>query len=226
MRYFAGITLSLIVLLNAFCIQPTEKRGITMQPEEFIKPVKLTGGVEKRDKELIIKYSLTNQSQKKIYVWDVLTVRGENGEEIYPDLAYRCFEEPETLRVVRAVLPLPLDRDVYITDVPYVHGVDPNKSITGQIVLPLPVLEYNPYYPPDTPDDQREKTINKIRLIIGWTELRSGMEISETTVGTEKVLMIRGAWAEPHYHIAETLLQTEAKMIVRTDKFDRRMPEH
>lgn len=226
MNYFARFTLTVIVLLNSFCFQPELKRGIKMETGETLRTVKLSGEVEKKDDSLVIKYELTNQSQEKIYVYDLIPVRGENGEEIKKDLAYRCFEEPDTLRVVRAVLPLPLDREVYMKQIPYVREVESNKSVTGQIVLPLPVLEYNPYYPLLEPEEQREAEINKIRLIIGWTEVRGGMIISETTVGGEKVKMIRGAWEEPLYRLAETTLSGKANLKVRTDEFDRRMPEH
>lgn len=227
MLYFAKFTFIFIILLTPFCDRQKIERGIKMETEESLnKSVKLSGKVERKDGVLSIKYELTNQTPKKIYVYDLIPIRGEDGEEIKHDLAYRCYEEPDTLRVVRAVLPLPTDREVFMKEIPYVRPVEPNKSVSGQIVLPAPVLEYNPYYPPMNLEDQKEVSINKIKLIIGWTEVRSGMDITDTNVGGEEVQMIRGAWEAPLYRLAETTFSADAKMKVRNEPFDRRLPEH
>ena len=226
MGIFAKLTVVFLIMLNSLCVQPDVKRGMEMETAESFGKVILSGEIEKTDDSLMINYQLTNQSQEKIYIWDLIPVRDEGGEEVEHDLAYRCFEEPDTLRVVRAVLPLPLDREVYMKNVPYVRPVEPNKSVTGKIVLPLPILEYNPYYPLMDIEDQKEIEVNKIRLIIGWTEVRSGMIVTETEAGGETVQMIRGAWESPLYHLVDKTFQSDVKIKFRTDEFDRRMPEH
>lgn len=191
-----------------------------MENENHLNNVNLTAEVEINDDSLLIKYNLENQSDEIIYVYDLLDI----GDSIQEDLAYRCFEEPDTLRVVKAVLPLPLDRDVYMQEVPHIRSVDPNESIEGKINLPIPIMEYNPYYPLMNPDEQKETDINQIRLLIGWVNKRSGMKIAETNVGGTDVLQIRGSWREPHYYLAETIVRTETKLMVRHESFDRRMP--
>ena len=224
MHFFGVLIFSVLLLLSLFCSQ-TRKEGYKMETENSLNPVKLEGEVKQKDDSLVIDYQLTNQSQQPIYVWDLMIGYSGDEEVINHELAYLCLEEPNTLRVARAVLKLPFDRDVYMMEIPYVRAVAPNEMITGKIVLPVPVEEYNPYYPPTEPENYREVEANKIRLLIGWTEARAGMIISDTTVGGEEVKMIRGAWEGAFQHLAERTFRAQVKMKVRTDAFDRQMPK-
>ena len=226
MYQFAEFILSFLMLLNTFYLQPTMEQSMMIESEESLKTVRLDGEIERQNGSLIVKYELTNHSQQTIYVLDLIPGSAGGEEVIAHDLAYVCFEEPNTARVVRADLPLPTDRDVYMKEIPYARPVEKGKTINGQIVLQLPIKEYNPYYPLiEDEGEEREIDVSEIKLIIGYTEVRSGMIISDTTVGGEKVQMIRGAWQAPHQRFVEKKFSFQTKMKVRTDFFDRRMPQ-
>lgn len=224
MHFFSVLIFRVLLLLSLFCSQTT-KEGDKMETGNSLNPVKLEGKVEQKDDSLVIDYQLTNQSQQPIYVWDLLTGYAGGEEIINHELAYVCLEEPKTLRVARAVLRLPFDRDVYMKEIPYVRVVAPKETIKGKIVLPVPIEEYNPYYPPTEPENYKELESDKIRLLVGWTEAQKGMIISETTVGGEEVMMIRGAWEGAIQHLAERSFSAQVKMKIRTDAFDRQMPQ-
>ena len=57
------------------------------------------------------------------------------------------------------------------------------------------------------------------------TKTQAGMIIWETTVGGEKVKMIRGAWKGHFQYLAEQTFPVWVKMKIKTDAFDRQMPQ-
>ncbi len=201
------------------------KSESVMETENKRESVVLTGEVKQEKDSVVILYELKNQSNEKILAWDLM-IGYSGGEDIIDDnLAYVSFAEPHTARVVRAVLELPTDRYVYMKEIPYARSVDPGGSVTARIVLPVPIKEYNPYYDAPVPEDEKDAEISEIRLMVGWTEIRPGMVVTDTDVGGKNVKMIRGAWGRPLQRIAEKRFPVKSKMKVRTDAFDRRLPE-
>ena len=51
------------------------------------------------------------------------------------------------------MLPLPLDFDIAIKEVPYVRLVAPGETIQGRVEFSRPAREYNPFYGPATTND-------------------------------------------------------------------------
>jgi len=208
-----------------------EKERVTIEKEHVMEveegkgPVVLTGEVKQDKDSIVISYELKNQSHNPVLAWDLIVSESGGSETIYDNLAYVCFEEPNTLRVVRGVLELPLDRDVYQKEIPYARAIEPMSSVTGRIVLRMPLEEYNPYYEPSIPENEKEVEIGKIRLLIAWTETQPGMIVSDADVGGKKVKMIRGAWEGPLQRLAEAIFPVHSILKVRTDVFDRRMPQ-
>jgi hypothetical protein len=211
--------------MSLSCAPAATKKEHVMEVEEGKGPVVLTGEVKQDKDNIVISYELKNQSHNPVLAWDLMSGEASGSETIIDDLAYVCFEEPKTLRVVRGVLPLPLDRDVYQKEIPYARTIEPMSSVTGRIVLPLPLEEYNPYYEPTVPENEKEVEIREIRLLIAWTETQSGMVVSDADVGGKKVKMIRGAWEGPLQRLAEVTFPAHSMLKIRTDVFDRRMPQ-
>ena len=69
--------------------------------------------------------------------------------------------------------------------------------------MPVSVKGYSSYYSPTEPENYKELETDKIRLLICRTKAQASIIISETTVGGEKVKMIRGAWEGHFQHLAE-----------------------
>jgi len=188
--------------------------------------VTLTGKLSTVEDKLIIEYTVKNSGTHAVYLWDVLKDYQGQTEFINHDLAYVFYEQPATVRVVRAMLQLPFDRDIYMKEDPYVRLLPAGGTADGRIVLSTPVEEFNPFYPgPEKPEDEKEINCDKIRLIIGGNEMRPGMVLKKDKVGDEEVLQIKGAWT-PLQLWVETTFRAPVKLKVRQDPFDRRLPLH
>lgn len=221
-----------IAVLNLNCFQASAGKEYGMELEENKGSVILIGEVKQENGSVVVSYELKNQSNNPVLAWDFMPGFANGEEAIDDSLAYVCYEEPSIMRVVRAVLPLPPDRDIYQKEIPYARTVEPSSSATGKIVLPVPLEEYNPYYIDPEPkagsglsENEKEVSITKIRLLIGWTEIRRGMIITDVEIGGKKVKMIRGAWDGPLQQIAEADFSVNVKGLERTDRFDRRLPQ-
>lgn len=201
------------------------QRELFMEQESAIRSVELTGSVKKTETSLEIHYDLKNNSKDPVLAWDVLTGESGGQEIVKPELAYVCVVEPDTLRVVRAVLQLPFDRDVYMKEIPYAREVAPGKSVKGKIVLPLPVEEFNPYYGPTGPEQEKKVNLSRVVLMIGWTEIRPGMKITDVKIGDMQLKEIRGAWDRPIERVEEIKFSQDVQALLRTDVFDRQPPE-
>ena len=184
--------------------------------------VALGGHIKATAALLTIDYRLSNGEKTAIYVWDLMADHDDKGQVINRDLAYVCWEAPETVRVVRAALPLPPDFEVAKKEVPFVRKVLPGEAVTGRIALPVPVQEYSPFYPPAA--KYREVLCRKVRLAIGWTAEQEGMQVQTRVVGGEKVLALRGVWKGPVQKLAGGVFEGSVVLRMREDNFDRRPP--
>ncbi len=97
---------------------------------------------------LSIQYNVTNTRSHPIYLFNVLWELDPKGKYKLADPSgYICLSPSGELHVAELILPLPRDRTVYLRNVPFVTKVEPKQTFTGKVQLPLPVSEYNPYFP-------------------------------------------------------------------------------
>jgi hypothetical protein len=193
-----------------------------MGPSTTEQTVSLSGKAFRTGDRLVVEYQLTNQRALPIYVLDQMVKHNDQGPFLDPERAYVCWEEPRALRLVRASLPLPLDRNIYRKEVPYARRVPPGETVEGRIALDVPVEEYNPFYLPA--QEFREVSCDTVRLLIGWTEQREGMVIQECKVGGQPALSVTGPRRGPYQELAEGTWRCLVPVRMRRDPFDRRMP--
>jgi len=189
---------------------------------EGVARVTLTGQVSTNDDRLEVDYRLANDGTVPVYVWDLMVDYTHDRQVINPDLAYVFWEEPNTVRIVRAVLDIPPDFDITKKEVPYVRRLAPGMAAAGHIVLHLPCKEYSPFYPATS--NVRERTAKRVRLLIGWIEEQVGMSPTPRSVNGREVLALKGAWRGAVQRLAEQMLDGTVKVLQRQDKFDRRLP--
>lgn len=195
-----------------------------MTEESTVKPISLTAKAEKNGDKLVIEYEIQNHTEQILYVWDRMIGYNPSGQIIDQESAYIFWEEPKTLRIVRANLPLPFDRDVARKEIPFVRGIPAKATVSGKIVCALPTPEYSPFYPKITEENSKKEKASVIRLLIGWSPFREGMTLREQTISGEKVIAIRGNWAKPYHQLLEKEIPLEVEVLVHTDVFDRAMP--
>jgi hypothetical protein len=193
-----------------------------MTEKNSLGEIKLKAEGKIDDNKLVVEYSFINNSNGVVYVFDEM-IRYEKYEpKIDKDTAYCFYEEPNTLRLVRAVLKEPKGMRVYSLEIPYAREVKEQSTITGKIILDIPVKEKSPFYAPPKEENSKEFEVKEIRLMIGWTEFREGTKITETDIAGEKVLRIRGNWKP---NLVEDSFSLKTNVVTYTDNFDRQMPQ-
>lgn len=175
---------------------------------------------------LVVNYDIENPTNSTVYLWDQMIGYKGGTQVIDEDGAYVFLEEPGTVRLVRANLPLPNDIDVSRKEIPFSRAIQPKGKASGKISLEIPVVERSPFYPKPPPEDSRSVNCTSVHLMIGWLEQKEGMQISERTVGGTKVLAIRGTWPVPYHRIIEQKIPVAVEMTVYKTPFDRSLPMH
>lgn len=189
-----------------------------------LNSVSLRAQAENTDAALIVKYEVENSSEQTFYLWDRMIGYAGNQQIIDPNLAYVFYEEPKTVRIMRAVLPLPKAFDIGRKEIPYARLLPPKTKLTGEIKLKHPVKEFSPYYEPLKEENAQLINCSQIHFIIGWTKPRDGMKITERTVGGEKVFAIRGAWESPYQETLEERIPLLVDLLTYTTPFERQFP--
>ena len=210
---------------TANSVKKPEEKMTEVSENSPLTTVSLKATAEKTENELLIKYEVENHSDRNLYLWDgMIGFDGQGQRIIDHDLAYVFYEEQNTVRVMRAVLPLPTIRSVGKKEIPFVREFPAKSKLEGSIKLKLPVEEFSPYFEPLKEENSENVKCNQIRLIIGWTPFREGMNITERTVGKDKVFAIRGAWSPPYQQIVEKKIPIDVNLLIYKDEFERQMP--
>lgn len=230
----AKLFFGLILFGLAICCanQPTLKakssfvaENKNMAMENTMAEVTLKGDARIENNKLIVDYTFRNNTDRPVYVFDeMIAYDGEQKPVIDRKTAYCFFEEPKTLRLARATLRLPLEKDVYSLEIPYAREVKPKTEVKGTIELEIPVKEKSPFYAPPMPENSKIMRAEKVRLLVGWTHQREGMTIMEVNIGGEKVLRIRGSYPAPFQKLVEGNFTLPVDVMVYTTTFDRQMP--
>lgn len=190
-----------------------------------LNSVSLQAKAEKTENELLIKYEVENRSEQNFYLWDRMIGFDGSGKKIIDrDSAYVFYEEPDTVRIMRAVLPLPETREIGKKEIPFVREFPAKSKLQGTIKLRLPVEEFSPYFEPLKEENAEKIKCSEIRLIIGWTPFREGMQITERTLGNDKVFAIRGAWSPPYQETVERKIPIDVDLLIYKTEFERQMP--
>ncbi len=192
--------------------------------EPGIKSVSMKATAKKTEDSLVIDYSVSNLTEQDVYLWDLMVSYEGVDQKIDHDGAYVFFEEPDKLRVIRADLPLPTAFDIAKKDIPYARLLPARGSLAGRVKLRHPVMEESPYYGPPAENEQNKVKCSEVILYVGWTPFKNGINITERTVGGEKVYAIRGAWPPPYQEVLKERLPIDVEAIIYTGEFERQKP--
>src|SRR4051794_1834588 len=69
--------------------------------------------------KIVVEYSIHNSYELEIYVFDQMIRYEGNKPVVDPTTAYAFFEEPGTIRLVRATLRLPMEKEVRVIEIPF-----------------------------------------------------------------------------------------------------------
>lgn len=196
--------------------------GKTMN--ENMTQVKLTAKAEIIGMKLNVSYEAENLSSQDLYLWDGMI--GFNGPEqvIDHDRAYVFFEEPNTVRLIRANLPLPTTFKIGKKQILFARLLKARSALSATFSMPYPVREHSPYYEALKDDERELKKCSKIHLMVGWTPPKQGMTIDEQNILGEKWFKIRGLWESPYQEVAEQVIPLKTELLIYTTPFERQTP--
>jgi hypothetical protein len=192
--------------------------------EYTIQPVSMKATAKNTNAGLLIEYTVENHTDQVHYLWDLMIKYEGNQQKIDHDGAYVFFVAPNTLNVIRAELPLPTAFDIARKEIPFARQLAGGAKLKGRVRLPHPVTEISPYYPPPKEDQQEKAVASEVVLMIGWTPVKSGMNITERNVGGETVFAIRGAWSPPYQEVLQEKFAVSTDVTIYKDDFERQKP--
>jgi hypothetical protein len=116
--------------------------------------------------------------------------------------------------------PLPVLKSVEVRDIPYVTKVEAGKDFSETAAVPIPVEEYNPYFPKNEDSQIEPATAERVVVIVQYISEKEGLEIKET--GTPNAFSV---WHKDLFGNVETLTSNskpvEVKVNRRSDTFER-----
>jgi hypothetical protein len=111
-----------------------------------------------------IDYRLENPSSADLYVLDALFTLEDGRPAVRDSLVYTLMEG-DSLRLVRAALPIPQGVQVEAPEMPYARRLPAGGTLAGRIAAPLPLRYQNPY---DLSDGDTTWRCVHVRLVVGY----------------------------------------------------------
>jgi len=197
---------------------------MTGMAEASTKAIRLDVAEKRRDDTALeLEYRVTNGSAEPIYLLDRPSqdVHG-GGMVVVENFAHVMFAEPDVVRIVRGILPLPLDRNVARRAPTFLTKVEPGQTIVRSLELPLPLREQRSYYVDDEESSGATKTVSKIRFELAYTELRPGMKIDERKLASGPEMVLDGHWDPPYQRVlVDTIPIPPTKLQLHSEPFER-----
>jgi hypothetical protein len=192
--------------------------------EPLTKAVQLEVAEKKREPSSIqFEYRVTNGLTEPIYLLDrpSADVHG-GGMVIQEHFANVMFAEPDTVRIVRGILPLPRDRNVARRPPTFLTKVDPGQTAARLLQIPLPLVERRSYYSDDEKPSGIKRLVSHVQFELAWTELRPGMTIGARTLDSGPESVLEGRWAPPYQRVVTaTIALAPTELMLHSEPFER-----
>lgn len=162
--------------------QKTESKGTNVMTEENKIPepaendVEFSSKIEIGKENLSVIFELRNKSKDDIYVLDIFPIYDLETMKPSVDLnnTVVVWDEAEGVRLIRGLPPYPREKSMSVFYTPYSSKISPGGTLKRNLELPLPLLEFNPYYSPLERDKYDPITVSKIKLYVHF--LKSSVE--------------------------------------------------
>ena len=168
-------------------------------------------------------YSVMNGAREPVYLLDRPSgdVHG-GGIVLREDFANVMFAEPDVVRIVRGILPLPLDRNVARRAPTFLTKIEPGQTAVRSLRVGLPLTERRSYYADDEKPSGVKKTVSKARFELAYTELRPGMRIGERKLASGPEAVLEGRWDAPYQRVLmATIPITPTELLLHSAPFER-----
>jgi hypothetical protein len=211
-------------LVTAILVGPFWVREVNGMAETNLKNVELQVTETLRSADTIqFEYRVRNGTSEPIYLLD-RPGRDVHGGGVVLDLNFAnvLFTEPDTVRIVRGILPIPLDRGVAKRAPTFLTKVDPGQTAVRSLSIPLPLIEKRSYYSDDEKPTGTKRTVSRARLELGFTEPRPGMGVKEWVLPQGPELVLEGHWAPPYQRVlTATIPISPTELRLHSEPFER-----
>jgi hypothetical protein len=143
-------------------------------------PPELKVEMARKDGELRVDYSVFNREPTPVYLVTVLWQYARTGAiELDPRAAYVSVSSDNVLRIGKMMHPTPKTRLVEQTIVPFARRLDGGGAWKDAFSLPIPVSEYNPYFPEESAQ-WVEREAASAELWVGWIAEGESLQVHRT----------------------------------------------
>ena len=199
-------------------------REMNSMAETLTKAVELQVAEKRRDAMSIqLEYRVANGTAEPVYLLDRPSrdVHG-GGTVLQENFANVMFAQPDILRIVRGILPLPLDHTVARRAPTFLTKVESGQTAVRALRIGLPLIEQRSYYADDEKPSGVKRLVSKVRFELAYTELRPGMKIGELILDSGPQALLEGRWTPPYQRILTfTLAIAPTELMLHSDPFDR-----
>lgn len=165
---------------EAQLINQGRMQGETKMKEinEELKPVTLTTEISLQDKTLRVEYRIKNNTEKPIYLFNVLWDFNQSGDYIpAPQPVYSCLQNDGSFHLSKQIPPLPKNKRVELRRVPFVTKIEAGEDFNEKFELSVPLSEYNPYFPKTGEGIEENKPAKSVYLSVQYIREMDGLEV-------------------------------------------------
>ncbi|HEX7590614.1 MAG TPA: hypothetical protein VF375_01580 [Candidatus Limnocylindrales bacterium] len=192
--------------------------------ETSTKAVEMQVSEKRRDATSIqLEYRVANGTAEPIYLLDRPSqdVHG-GGMVIVENFANVLFAAPDAVRIIRGILPLPLDRNVARRAPTFLTKVEAGQAAVRSLQIALPLVERRSYFSDDEKPTGVKRLVSKVRFELAYTELRPGMKIGQRTLASGPEALLDGRWDPPYQRVLTfTFAIAPIELMLHSDPYER-----
>lgn len=173
-----------------------------------------------RENVLQIEYKVKNSTAKPIYLFNVLWDFDKTGNYVAaPQPVYAVLRQDKRLHLAKQILPLPKGRKVELRLIPFATKVEAGAEFGEKIELPVPVAEYNPYFPTNSETKTEIRTSESVFFTIQFIRESDGLEVKPGNLGDALFVRHTDIFGDLETLSSKTSA-IEVSVKKRTDSFD------
>lgn len=185
--------------------------AIETMPGTVSRTLIVTAAVRAIADAFAIDYTIENRSDEDAYVLDISPL----DREVAP--IYLTWLGGDRAHVVQGIAPLPPDRDVNVSMIPFGERIAPRAKLTRHIKLANPIAEFGPYDPPATPSHSDVRGIGE--LVITVAALRPSATGFRRELKGGNVYRVASDYTVGHVERASATVALPSKTMLRTFRF-------
>lgn len=183
--------------------------------------VQLSAVAQTSGTDVEIRYTLTNTTSSRIVVFDHHLRFGPKSVVLRDETGINLgLDSDGGARLVRGVFSPPVYMSIFARPPVLVTPLEPGAAAAGSIRIATPSVESNIFFPDAPCDGASAVTPKRVRLQIGWVEMRSEMTFREYVIDGKKYVNIGSNWGQPVQRVAESVISTPLKVCPYPGRFE------